>query len=74
VRAGVAELEFVQQDVKADPVEISVPMLTPRERLWLEQNLNSDPRGSGAFELAERHLKNYRRFYREYPTYGEIIA
>lgn len=73
-RAGIIGLPYVQSDPRGEPVEISVPMLTARERLWLEQHLVDDPKLSGAFELPERQVSNFRRYYRQYPTYSEIIG
>jgi hypothetical protein len=72
-RAGLDSLPFVQMDPAADPIEISVPMLTLREKQWLEQNLGADPEASGIFELGEQAANNFRRFYREYPNYNEVV-
>lgn len=53
------------------PLSISVPQLTHRERTWLEQNMPG--KGSGAFELEDAELKNFKKFARYYPNYVEAI-
>jgi putative O-methyltransferase len=57
-----------------DALEISLPPLTFREKQWLDAHL--DARFSSKrlrFELDEELLNNYRKFYKEYPTYMEAF-
>jgi hypothetical protein len=64
---------FVTQEQQ--PIAISVPPLTFREKQWIDSRLR---RGLKArhlqFELEDDLLENYIRFYREYPTYFEALA
>jgi hypothetical protein len=70
--AGILNHRFVR--TSSDYLEISVPPLTLREKQWidwrLDQNLTADKL---SFELDEDLLANYRRFYKEYPTYLETL-
>jgi hypothetical protein len=56
------------------PIEISVPPLTIREKLWLDQHmsLSTDSR-QFRFELDDYLVANYRRFYKQYPLYHEAL-
>jgi hypothetical protein len=58
-----------------DQCEINLPNLTPREKATLDQFLPSaaPPRVADLpFELRPTEIRNYFRFYRYYPMYGEI--
>jgi hypothetical protein len=67
-RTGVKRLPFVSDG--PEPVVISVPPLTARERLWLDQNVGS-PRAS--FEIQRDAVSHYRKYYRYYPSYFEAL-
>jgi hypothetical protein len=58
-----------------DPMIISVPPLTIREKLMLDQKLpcNKLTRRMVEIELPGQLLRNYRRFYKEYPTFAEAL-
>ena len=57
-----------------EPVEISVPPLTVREKLWLDQNVSEELRLADlAFELDEQFFDHYKRYYRYYPVYHEAL-
>jgi hypothetical protein len=71
-RCGILEHKFVRTN--SECLKISVPPLTIREKYWLDSKL--DDRLTAAklqFELEEELLENYRRFYKEYPTYMESL-
>jgi hypothetical protein len=58
----------------SDPLEISVPPLTVREKHWLDSRLDGNLTANKLqFELEEELLDNYRKFYKEYPTYMETL-
>lgn len=67
-RTGIYGLPFVTSAER--PIVISVPPLTARERLWLDQHRTS-PRGH--FEVDRRAVTHYRRYYRHYPNYFEAL-
>jgi hypothetical protein len=67
--ANVLNHEFVSQD--RVPIQIAVPPLTYREKQWLDSNLNV---ARLRFELDDEFLENYRRFYKQYPTFVESIT
>lgn len=57
-----------------DPLEISVPPLTIREKHWVDSRLDENLKVDKLqFELEEALLDNYRKFYKEYPTYMETL-
>lgn len=57
-----------------DPLEISVPSLSVREKHWLDSKLDKNfSLRKLQFELDEELLENYRKFYKEYPTYMETL-
>jgi len=71
-RACIFKHEFVRVD--GDHLAISVPPLTLREKQWLESRLDKKLTAAKLrFELEEDLLENYRRFYRQYPTYMETV-
>ena len=67
-KSSVMRLWFVN-DTK-EPRGISVPQLTVREKLWLDQHLEeTEPE----FELEEEMLKNFHQYRRYYPSYHEAL-
>lgn len=70
----LGELPFL---TPADPFEIRLPMLTEKEKRELDRLLprNVPIKASDLpFELRDTELEAYRKFYLEYPLYGEIAA
>lgn len=53
-----------------EPLPISVPHLTVREKLWLDQNGDTI---APAFELVEGMLENFLAYRRHYPSYYEAL-
>lgn len=73
VRASdLFDLDFVHDDT--EPILISVPPLTMREKHHLDQIVRT-PGSSGdlPFELDEQMLTNFCKYYRHYPTYQETL-
>ncbi len=66
--SGVMNLAFV--NAGAEPVTISVPPLTIREKLWLDQH--SDPVDL-VFEMDEEMVESFQRYRRYYPRYHEVL-
>jgi hypothetical protein len=70
--AGILKHRFVRKQTKS--LRISVPPLTLREKYWLDSRLHKDLLVAHlVFELESDLLKNYKTFYREYPTYIETM-
>ena len=64
-------LEFVKSD--ATFYEIDVPILTHRERLYLDKTLPEGNSSEGEqIGLTEKDINNYKRLYRYFTTFGEI--
>jgi hypothetical protein len=71
-QTGVLDHQFVRTDQKQ--MEISVPPLTIIEKRWLDMRMDPHLTTSKlGFELDEKLLENYRKFYKEYPTYLEAL-
>lgn len=67
-KSSVMELPFVNDT--SEPRRISVPLLTVREKLWLEQNGDD---AKPTFEVTGEMLANFRRYRRYYPSYYETL-
>ena len=66
--SSLIDLPFVHD--AEDPLPISVPHLTLREKLWLDQNSGTS---APAFELDEGMLENFLAYRRYYPSYYEAL-
>ncbi len=72
--AAVQDWPHAQVNPAAEPMEISAPWLTPREKQWLDQHLDSTlPARRLAFNLEDDELAAFKKFYREYPSYFESL-
>lgn len=70
----LGELPFL---MTADPFEIRLPMLTDKEKRELDRLMPRDAPIKASdlpFELRDTELEAYRKFYLEYPLFGEIAA
>jgi len=57
-----------------EPLRISVPPLTTREKLFLDQLVSKNKKTNKVkFELEPELKKNFFRFYKQYPTYQEVF-
>jgi hypothetical protein len=71
-KCGILEHKFVR--TSSECLKISVPPLTIREKYWLDSKLDDKLTAAKLqFELEEELLDNYRKFYKEYPTYMESL-
>jgi Putative O-methyltransferase len=58
----------------AEPIVVSVPPLTMREKHWLDSRIDDNLTVDKlAFELEQEFFENYRRYYKEYPTFVEAL-
>jgi hypothetical protein len=58
----------------SEPLAITLPPLTLREKHWLDSRLFGEIKTKKlAFELDKDLLENYCEFYKEYPTYTEAL-
>jgi hypothetical protein len=70
--SGVLDLPFVT--TSDEPIKISVPPLTIREKQWLDKRMSEPLKSEDlAFELEKEPLDNFRAYYRYYPTYYETL-
>jgi hypothetical protein len=71
--AKVLEIPFCRPS--QDPVTISVPPLTERERSWITQNMRRGLTAGGLrFELDEELFQSFKTYSRFYPTYVETLT
>lgn len=67
-------LPFLRDSIIAEPYEIRVPLLTRRERIYLDSNM---PCASGwlpdAFEMKQMDVECYSDIYRYYPAFTEML-
>ncbi len=71
--SGVYNLSFVTTG--DDPIRVSVPPLTIREKQWLDQRLEAvDSADDLEFELDQELLDHFLNLYRHYPTYYETLV
>jgi hypothetical protein len=79
--AGIYKLKFVT--ASDQPIEISVPPLTIREKNWLENNLTRLEKHLGIdtnlpkdvpFEIKADFVRTFVKYYRHYPSYYETLV
>ncbi|HEY3963697.1 MAG TPA: O-methyltransferase [Planctomycetaceae bacterium] len=70
---GFLDEEFICTD--REPMVISVPPLTLREKHWLDSRIDDNLRVKDLpFEIEAAVLANYRRFYKQYPMFVEALV
>ena len=66
--------DYLRRSTADEPYEIRVPRLTRRERIYLDHHMPSaDGWSPPDFELSVEDLESYRRVYRYYPAYAELL-
>ncbi len=71
---GLFNQEYIQPGL--EPIRISVPALTIREKHWLDSQDHSKLKKGElelSFELEDELLTNYLKYYRHYPTFHEVF-
>jgi len=65
---------FLCDDVSDDPYKIRVPLVTRKERLYLDQNMPcKDGWLPKDFEMKREDVDDYRDVYKYYPAYTETL-
>jgi len=68
------ELFFVRDDITQEPFLIRVPLVTRKERHYLDQNMPCRSNWSPpAFDMKQSDIEDYRTIYRYYPAYAEML-
>jgi hypothetical protein len=68
------ELFFMRDKITDEPFFIRVPLVTRKERHYLDQNMPCRKNWSpSAFEMKSEDIKEYRKIYRYYPAYTEML-
>lgn len=68
------ELFFLKDNIADTPFSIRVPLVTRKERHYLDQNMPC-PKDwvPSDFEMKEQDIKDYSTIYRYYPAYAEML-
>jgi len=67
-------LPFLRGELVFNPYEIRVPLVTRKERLYLDSAMPcSDDWQPADFELKNEEVRNYRKIYKYYPAYTEML-
>jgi hypothetical protein len=68
------EFFFMRNSITDKPYCIRVPLVTRKERYYLDQCMPCKESWSPpAFEMKSEDIKNYREIYRYYPAYTEML-
>lgn len=68
------EFFFMRDDATKEPFSIKVPLVTRKERHYLDQNMPCKEGWSPSdFEMKPEDVENYMRIYRYYPAYTEML-
>lgn len=68
------ELFFLRDSITDNPFEIRVPLVTRKERYYLDQNMPcKDGWEPKDFEMKRDDVNDYRAIYRYYPAYAEML-
>lgn len=68
------EYFFMRNDVAGDPFLIRVPLVTRKERHYLDQNMPCQKGWSPSpFEMKPEDVDDYMTIYRYYPAYTEML-
>lgn len=73
-RSSIMGVSYLRQSIEDAPFEIRVPVLTRKERLYIDANMPSSENWRPTeFELDAEDLRAYREIYRFAPNYAELI-
>jgi hypothetical protein len=68
------ELFFMRDNIKEQPFIIRVPLVTRKERHYLDQKMPCRKSWSpSSFEMKCDDIEDYRKIYRYYPAYTEML-
>lgn len=68
------ELFFLKDDVADTPFEIRVPLVTRKERHYLDQKMPCEINWApDEFEMKAEDVSDYKTIYRYYPAYTEML-
>ena len=66
-------LPFVRRKLAEDPFRIDVPVLTRKERLYIDSHMPAAPEWTPEFEMNAQELAKYARVYQYCPLYAELL-
>ncbi len=70
------ELPFVRRRLNIEPFQIEVPVLTRKERLYIDSHMPCEPGwvpNPNDFEIEPEAIEAYRQVYRYCPLYAELF-
>lgn len=67
-------LPFIRNNFRDKPFEINVPLITRKERLFLDSAMPCEASWRPSeFEMKSKDIKSYKDIYRYYPSYSEAL-
>jgi hypothetical protein len=66
-------LGFVRTKLSSEPFRIEVPVLTRKERLYIDSHMPCEDGWVPDFEIEPEVIRLYRTVYRYCPLYAELI-
>lgn len=68
------DADYLRRSLDSRPYEIRVPRVTRREKMYLDRHMPvSDGWYPEEFELSRDEIDDFRRIFRYYPSYGELL-
>lgn len=73
IKDALAPLNFINSDT--EPTRISIPVLTAREKLWMDRNISKIAKNPKKvpFELDAEQIKDYIKYSKHHPSYYEVF-
>lgn len=73
-KSHLAQMDYVRLSFKEKPFWIRVPRITRKERLYLDSNMPAEAGWKPKeFEMSDEDVENYRRIYRFFPSFAELL-
>jgi hypothetical protein len=70
----VYKVDYIRRDLEGEPFRIRVPIVTRKERLYLDSHMPCPADFSPSeFELPADDIASYREIYRFFPAYAELL-
>lgn len=74
-RCDFSQADYIRGDLALPPYEIIVPRLTHKERMYVDRFMPCVEDWEPAdFIMSPEDILNYRRIYRFYPSYAELLV
>lgn len=73
-KMNIQSMHFIRTSFAADPYHIHVPIITKKERTYIDSLINKKEKiNVDKFEIDSKMIADYQEIYRYYPNYFEAI-